>query len=190
VKEVREALLRKPKIDYITFAGHGEPSLHMDFLEIVEGIKDLRKELAPEAKIALLTNSSKLSRPDVARVCRIIDAPICKLDSGNEDTFKRVNRPRPNIYIEDIVRSIKALPNAIVQTIIVEGEAGNSDDADVESLVVAIAKAKPASVQVYSIDFPLADGTLEPVPNERLTQIAELIEAETGIEAKAYWESK
>lgn len=183
-------MLKKPEIDYITFAGHGEPSLHMDFLEIAEAITDLRKELAPEAKIALLTNSSKLSRPDVARVCRIIDAAICKLDAGNEDAFKRVNRPKPNIYLEDIVRSIKSLPKAIIQTIVVKGKAGNSDEADVQSLVGAIAEAKPAFVQVYSIDFPLADGTLEPAPNERLTQIAELIQDETGVEAKAYWESK
>ena len=190
IKEVREALLGKPEIDYITFAGHGEPSLHMDFLEIAEALKDLRDEMVPEAKVALLTNSSKLSRPDVARVCRLIDTPICKLDAGNEETFKRVNRPRPNIYLEDIVRGIKALPEAIIQTMVVEGDAGNSDEADVESLVETIKEAEPAFVQVYSIDFPIPGGSLRPVENERLTEIAKLITDETGVDAKAYWESE
>jgi len=189
LREVREALLAKPQIDYITFAGHGEPSLHMGILEIVERIMDVRSELAPQAKIALLTNSSKLARPDVARVCRLIDAPICKLDAGNEETLRRVNRPKPNIYFEDIVRGIKALTNPILQTMVIEGTAGNSDDEDIEALVEAVREIHPGFVQVYSIDLPFPDGSLKPVPNEKLAEIARLIQDETGVEAGAFWES-
>lgn len=189
VEEVKKALQEKPELDYITFAGHGEPTLHMEILDIFERIKDLRDELLPDVKIALLTNSSKLYRPDVARVCRLIDAPICKLDAGDDRTFRRVNRPRPNIYLEDVIRSIKGTANAVIQAMIVEGAEGNAGDAEIDSLIDAVKEASPTFVQVYSIDFPLPDGSLDPVPNEKLARIASRIREKAGIDAEAFWES-
>ncbi len=190
LEEVREALLRRPEVDYITFAGHGEPTLHMEFLEIVEKIVKMRDEMAPEVKIALLTNSSTLWRTDVARACVMVDAPICKLDAGDEEVFRRVNRAGPNIRLEDIVRNIRATSNAIVQAMIVEGEVGNASETDIDRLTDALKEAAPSFVQVYSIDNPFEESSLVPVSNARLERIAETISRKTGIQARAYWESK
>jgi wyosine [tRNA(Phe)-imidazoG37] synthetase (radical SAM superfamily) len=188
LEEVKEALLKRPEIDFITFAGHGEPTLHMDLLKIAASIVKMRDEIMPEIKVALLTNSSTLSRPDVASVCKTIDAPICKLDAGDEETFRRVNRARPNIRLEDIVRNIRATPNAIVQIMMVEGELGNASEKDIDKLIHALNEAAPSFVQVYSIDYPFEESSLVPVSNEELQRIADVINRETGIEARAYWE--
>lgn len=189
-EEVRKYLSGHPEIDFITFAGHGEPTLHMDFLEIVERVKKVRDEMAPNVKIALLTNSSKLSRPDVTKACELIDSPICKLDAGDEETFKRINRPNSRIYLKDIISGIRVTPKAIIQAMIVEGSTTNASHEQVRSLVNAVREAKPTFVQVYSIDFPFTEGSLIPVANEKLERIARVIKEEAGVESKAYWESK
>lgn len=189
-EELREYLSEEPEIDFITFAGHGEPTLHTDFLEIVRRVKKLRDEMAPNVKIALLTNSSKLSRPDVAEACELIDSPICKLDAGDEETFKRISRPNSRIYLEDIISGIRATPRAVIQAMIIEGSTTNASDEQIKSLVDAIKKAKPTFVQVYSIDFPFPEGSLMPAANEKLERIARIIREEAGIDSEAYWESK
>jgi len=185
-----EHLSRKLELDFITFAGHGEPTSHMGFLEIAQRVKRLRDEMAPQVKIALLTNSSNLSRPDVAEACKLIDSPICKLDAGDERTFRNLNRPRSHVHLEDIMRSIRSTPGAIIQTMMLEGSATNASEEKIRGLVNAIREVDPVFVQVYSIDFPLPERSLVPAANDKLETIARKVREETGIDAEAYWESR
>ncbi|MFQ5905834.1 MAG: hypothetical protein ACE5JA_04600, partial [bacterium] len=163
---------------------------HMGFLEIVQGVKKLRDEMAPRVKIALLTNSCNLSRADVAEACRLIDSPICKLDAGDAETFRSINRPRSRLDLEDIIRSIRSTPGAIVQAMMVEGSVTNATEKQVRSLIDAVREAKPVFVQVYSIDFPFPRASLLPVANEKLETIARRVREETEIDSQAYWESR
>ncbi|MFQ5825374.1 MAG: radical SAM protein, partial [bacterium] len=48
-----------PKPAYITFSGNGEPTLHPDFTEIVDGVIQLRNRFAPCSNTAILTNSTQ-----------------------------------------------------------------------------------------------------------------------------------
>jgi wyosine [tRNA(Phe)-imidazoG37] synthetase (radical SAM superfamily) len=188
--ELRKVLSGKPQIDFITFAGNGEPTVHPGFLEIVKRVKKVRDEMVPQVRIALLTNSSMLKRPDIAEACKLIDSPICKLDAGDEETFRRINRPIARTHLEDVVSGIKATPNATIQTIIVEGVSANTGEDHVGNIINAISKAQPVFVQVYSIDFPFPEGSIEPAANEKLERIAAMVKEKTGIDSKAYWEKK
>ncbi len=59
VKQSLEKFLHNyPKIDFITFSGNGEPTLHPQFSEIVDIIKELRDKYIPDVKLALLSNST------------------------------------------------------------------------------------------------------------------------------------
>ncbi|MFI3267793.1 MAG: radical SAM protein, partial [Rikenellaceae bacterium] len=53
------------KLDVITFAGNGEPTLHPNFKEIIDSTISLRNELFPEAKVAVLSNATRVSNENV-----------------------------------------------------------------------------------------------------------------------------
>ncbi len=103
-----EHALKKPRsIDYLTFSGNGEPTIHPDFPEIVRGVKEIKSKLHPDAKLAILSNSSRVTDPEIAAALRLLDAPMMKLDAGDEDTFRAINHPVSSVKISDIVTGLK-----------------------------------------------------------------------------------
>ena len=62
--------------DVITYAGNGEPTLHPDFPGIIDDSITLRDKYFPEAKIAVLSNSTTITNP-------LIKAALLKVDKTN-----------------------------------------------------------------------------------------------------------
>jgi len=88
--------------DYATLCGVGEPTLASN---IVEAIEILRQTLT--LPVALITNSSLLSREDVRRDLVTIDVVLAKLDAHNEEAFQMVNRPVTDCSFEMIINGIR-----------------------------------------------------------------------------------
>ena len=79
--------------DVITFAGNGEPTLHPDFAGIVDDTIQLRNELSPKSKIAVLSNATMLHKASVVEALKKVDDNILKLDSGILETILLLNKP-------------------------------------------------------------------------------------------------
>ena len=79
--------------DVITFSGNGEPTLHPDFLGIIEDTCRLRDAFCPSAKVSVLTNSTQLVREEVVRALRLCDNRILKLDSAITATMRLIDQP-------------------------------------------------------------------------------------------------
>ncbi len=90
-------------VDYITFAGHGEPTLAKNLGEMIRAVKMARNE-----KIAVITNASLIDRKDVVEDLLLADLVEAKLDASSEAFFKAVNKPMPEIHWEEIVEGLKA----------------------------------------------------------------------------------
>lgn len=75
-------------LDVITFSGNGEPTMHPDFAEIIADTIKLRDRYFPDVKISVLSNSTRLHRPDVVEALRKIDNNILKLNSAIERTVR------------------------------------------------------------------------------------------------------
>ncbi len=90
-------------IDYITFAGNGEPTLAKNLGEMIRAIKRVRKE-----KIAVITNTSLINRKDVVEDLLLADLVEAKLDASSAESLKGVNRPMAEILWPDIVEGLKA----------------------------------------------------------------------------------
>jgi wyosine [tRNA(Phe)-imidazoG37] synthetase (radical SAM superfamily) len=87
----------RENIDYITFAGSGEPTLYRGLGWLIERAKDFG------IPIAVLTNGSLLREGELYEA----DAVLPTLDAGCEETFRRVNRPYRISFdsmVEDMVR--------------------------------------------------------------------------------------
>ena len=96
-EEVRVSLEERLKegldLDVITFSGNGEPTLHPDFLSIIEDTCALRDQYCPKAKVSVLSNSTQLGRPDVVQALRLCDNRILKLDAATDEMMRRIDLP-------------------------------------------------------------------------------------------------
>lgn len=182
----RNVRRRRGRLDRLTLAGHGEPTLHPDFLDVVRALREVRDRKAPGLPLAVLSNSSTLDRPDVIRALCQVDERYMKLDAGDPVTLRRVNAcPVP---LDDLVERLRALPAIIVQAMFVTDRVGridNADDAAVKAWLDAIARIRPRAVHVYTLDRAPAWPFLRPVPDARLREIARRVQA-IGIPASAF----
>lgn len=170
------------KPDVITFSGNGEPTLHPDFKDIVQRVIKLRNELAPEAKVSVLSNSTCLGRQDVVEALRLVDNNILKLDSAVESTMRLLDRPTSQAFnVRQAVEWLKMFPGqAVVQTLFVRGEhdgksVDNTTDQEVQALIQAYKEIDPKEVMVYTIDRSTPEENLEKISPEELASIAEKI---------------
>ena len=63
--KLREMAAEGELPDVITFAGNGEPTAAPEFPQAIAGAVALRDELAPNSKIAVLSNGTRADRPQV-----------------------------------------------------------------------------------------------------------------------------
>lgn len=187
VAEALAAALRaNPPIGYITFSGNGEPTLHPDFPAIVEAVRDVRDRLCPEAKVAVLSNSSMAGEARTRAALARVDLPIMKLDAGSAATFEAVNVPAPGVKFEEIVAGLEAMPYFVAQSCFVADNPGNAADEAVADYVQVVGKVQPAAVQIYTTDRPVARAGVQMVPRERLAAIARRVCEEAGVPAEIY----
>lgn len=183
-----EAALRKPRsIDYLTFSGNGEPTIHPDFPEIVRGVKEIKDKLRPEAKLAILSNSSRVNDPEVAAALRLFDAPIMKLDAGDQETFEAINQPFSGLKIDKIAQGLKRLPILFIQSVLLNGTVTNIKGEAFERWAERLADLHPKIVQIYSTERPTARNELDCVSPEKLQEIASLLQERYNLNVHAYW---
>lgn len=173
--------------DVLTFAGNGEPTMHPDFEEIVDGVIALRDRLCPNAKVSVLSNATMLHRESVRRALGRVDNPILKLDSAFDKTAQLIDKPLGNYSIQNVVEQMKLFGGrCIVQTMFLRGEfegqrVDNATEEEISAWLKLIEEIAPRSVMVYTIDRDTPAPNLEKVPIEELRAIAERVRA-LGIE--------
>ncbi len=173
------------RLDVITFSGNGEPTMHPDFEGIIDDTIRLRDKYFPEVKISVLSNATRLDRPDVVRALRRVDNNILKLDSAIESTVQSIDRPvSPSYSAEKAIEGIAQFPGqAIIQTMLLRGQdegkaIDNTTPEHIEALLEACRRIKPRSIMLYSIDRATPCRTLEKVSREEIEEIASRFRAE------------
>ncbi len=168
--------------DYITFAGNGEPTMHPDFEEIIEGTLAVRDRLASGAKVAVLTNSTMLYRESVRRALKRVDKAMLKLDSAFDATMQVMNQPLGRRSVEDTVALMESLEgDFVIQTMFLRGEYNgvsfdNTSKEEVAAWLEIIARLRPREVMLYSIDRDTPHSDLVKITREELLEIAREVE--------------
>ncbi|MCH5227027.1 MAG: radical SAM protein [Muribaculaceae bacterium] len=175
-------------LDVITFSGNGEPTLHPDFPGIIEDVLALRNEFYPNAKVSVLTNSTKIFTPAVANALKEVDNNILKLDSAVEETMQIIDRPTsPSFTVDKVVEGLKQFAGSgIIQTMFLRGEhdgkpIDNTTPQEIDALIKAYKEIKPREIMIYSLDRSTPEEKLVKVSKEELEKIGEKIENATGI---------
>lgn len=179
------------KLDVITFSGNGEPTLHPDFEGIVDDVIRLRNHYYPNAKVSVLSNATMAHKPKVKKALLKVDNNILKLDSAVSMTLRALNRPATDsIQPEGIIATLQAFGGkCIVQTLLTRGEhegriIDNTTDAEIDALINAYLQIRPKFIQLYTVDRPTPETSMQKIPADELDAIARRIAAATGIEVK------
>lgn len=182
----------KKEIDCITFAGNGEPTMHPDFLEIIEEVIQLRDQYFPAKQIVVLSNSALLGNKKVFEALKKVDLRIMKLDAGTEYLFRKINKPLNSKKIDWYIDKLKEFKgDLIIQTIFLKGildniYIDNTSPGEVDSWLKALQEIRPKSVMIYTIDRETPAENIEKISEEQLNQIADRVRS-IGIEANVFY---
>lgn len=190
LQAVKEAVQVYCDIDYLTFSGNGEPTLHPHFSTIVSGVRRLLDELGFDVKLTILSNSTTVHLPFIRESLLLFDAPIMKLDAGDVRTLACVNRPAPAVELENIIEGLGEIPRLIIQSVLVDGKVTNIKGEAFEAWLSALSEIEPARVQIYSTDRPVSEAGVERVPPSTLQCVARDVETYTGLQVDAYWSQR
>ena len=102
-------------------------------------------------------------------------------------TLAHVNRPAAGVTLDNILTGMKATPNLIVQSVLIDGNVSNIKRKAFEAWVAALDAIRPAAVQIYSTDYPVPDAGVERVPPYILKRIAAEVAERTGLRVGAFW---
>jgi wyosine [tRNA(Phe)-imidazoG37] synthetase (radical SAM superfamily) len=173
----------------ITFAGNGEPTIHPAFSSIIDGTIALRNKYCPDARIAVLSNATRLNKPEIVNSLMKIDDNILKLDSGLESTIKILDQPVGKFSFEQLIENLVAFKGKlIIQTMFIKGTyqnqtIDNTTAEDIESWLSLLKKINPQKVMIYTIERGTPVEGLEKVDLNELKAIAHKVEM-LGIETQ------
>jgi wyosine [tRNA(Phe)-imidazoG37] synthetase (radical SAM superfamily) len=173
---LRTLLAQGDRVDRLTLAGHGEPTMHPKIKDVVSALRKVRDELVPGVPISILSNASTLDRADVREALAEIDERYMKLDAGDTATLRSVNGSP--LTIEQLVAGLKKVPDIVIQSMFVKDRTGrvdNTGDLTVINWVGALDRIRPKAVQIYTIDRTPAFPYLQAVPAARLREIVQRV---------------
>jgi wyosine [tRNA(Phe)-imidazoG37] synthetase (radical SAM superfamily) len=127
--------------DYLTIVSNGEPTLDKNLKEIIARLNKFN------IKIAVITNASLLSNPEVQENLINADWVSVKIDSGDEIAWKKINRPYKTIsfqsYIQGIINFSNKFEGKLVsETMLVDGI--NDSFEIVEKTAELVSKVNPS----------------------------------------------
>jgi wyosine [tRNA(Phe)-imidazoG37] synthetase (radical SAM superfamily) len=180
VKAALEARLKEGlALDVITFSGNGEPTLHPEFLGIIEDTIALRDRYCPNAKVSVLSNSTQLGRPDVVKALQLCDNRILKLDAATDEMMRRIDLPvNEHLTVAQIMEWLQVFEGDFtLQTCFLRGEhAGqiidNTIPEELEAWYKAVDILHPKQVMIYVIDRKTPEEHLEKIPRDEMERIA------------------
>lgn len=90
--------------DIVTFSGSGEPTLALNLAEVIHFVHEYANK-----PVMVLTNGTTLHNAAVRQDLKEADIVSVKLDAGDPEVLKRMNRPVDGVTLEKIVEGAKAL---------------------------------------------------------------------------------
>ncbi len=168
--EIRNRIQTGLKTDYITISGSGEPTLHLELGRLIDEIHRLTSIL-----VAVITNGSLLWRQDVRDDCARADVVLPSLDAGDEQTFRKLNQPHPDIDFAKFVEGLRLFKQEYHGPVWLEiflCEDINTDSKSIENIGKLIDRIKPDKVQLNTAVRPTAHPHIQAVEPGKMENIA------------------
>jgi wyosine [tRNA(Phe)-imidazoG37] synthetase (radical SAM superfamily) len=165
VEEVRETLAsHKPgDIDWITFVGSGEPTLHSGLGWMIRQVKAMT-----DIPIAVITNGSLLYLPEVRKGLLAADAVLPSLNAGTDALYQKINRPYHVQTFDRLVSGLLAFRQEYKGKLWIEvmliKDLNDTEEA-LQDLAAVLRQIKPDAVHIVLPTRPAAESWVK-VPDE------------------------
>ena len=151
---------RDMSIDYITFCGNGEPTIHPEFPEVVNKTFKIIEKYRPNTPTALFSNATTLDRKEIMDVIKSIDRVFLKFDLVNEKHFYTINKPMDNISFQKVIDNLKLASNqnirytldAAIITFLIK-EYKKNDYEYIRNWLKIVKEISPPEVNLYTIIY-------------------------------------
>lgn len=162
--------------EVITLGGLGEPTLNSEMPEIIRGVKTL----FPSMNVAVLTNASTMTDPEVRKELQEADVVLPSMDSLIISEFRAVNRPcrgtDPAAVAEALIEFRKEFKGKIFLEVLLS-KGYNDSEENLEKMRQFCSELDPDRIDVVTLSRP---GTLEkagPVDSETLGHWKKVLDA-------------
>jgi len=160
-------------LNYITISGSGEPTLNTQISQVISEIKKITN-----IAVAVITNASLLNDQTVRQALQGADLIIPSLDSIIPEIFSKVNRPHPEIKIDDTINGLISLRREFngkiwLEVMLVKGI--NDELSQIRKLKDIVDKINPDKIQLNSPVRSTAECDILPADKKKLEKIKDIL---------------
>jgi wyosine [tRNA(Phe)-imidazoG37] synthetase (radical SAM superfamily) len=166
--EVAQALTTHAtgEIDWVTFVGSGETTLHAEIGWLIRRVKDLTN-----LPIAVITNGSLLYLPEMRDELLPADAVLPSLDAGNASLYRKINRPHSEVSFTRLVEGLTAFRKEYqgklwIEVMLVSGL--NDTEEALREIAAVLNRIQPDEVHLLQPTRPPAETWVQPSDEEGL----------------------
>lgn len=181
VGEVRAALETLPPdaVDWLTFVGSGEPTLHARLGWMIRQVKTFTR-----LPVAVITNGSTLYQGRVRRALYAADAVLPSLDAGSETAYRSINRPHPGFtfdrHLQGLLRFRAGYRGKLWIEIMLLRSINDSECA-LRELASLLQTIKPDEIHLSLPLRPPAESWVQPATREALERARAILGASARI---------
>jgi len=173
LSQIKSVLSSGQRIDYLTFSGSGEPTLNSALGKLIREIKKITS-----IPVAVLTNSSLLSRKSVRKALMDADLVVPSLDAANQEIFTKINRPHPSLKAKQILEGLKKFRQEFkgstwLEVMLVKGI--NDSPSHINTLKEVIKEINPEKVQLNTVVRPPSEKFARPLSLKELEKIKDTL---------------
>ena len=160
--EVQQALAAQQsgEIDWVTFVGSGEPTLHSGLGWLIRQVKALT-----DIPVAVITNGSLLYYQEVREELSFADAVMPSLDAGSAWLYRRINRPSPQFSFDRLIEGLKIFRQVYsaqlwVEVMLIKGM--NDTEEALREIAAALIDIQPHQIHLLLPVRPPAESWVQP----------------------------
>jgi len=154
------------EIDYISFVGSGEPTLHSELGWLIRAVKSMTT-----IPVAVITNGSLLHCADVRADLLPADIVMPTVSAGTPELHRRIHRPHPEATFARLIEGVTAFRASYTGQLWVEVmliRDVNDSEAALTDLAAVLRRIQPDQVHVILPDRPPAEPWVLPADQEGL----------------------
>ena len=173
------------KLHSIVVMGHGDPTRHPNFKEIVENLRELRDKWFSKAAVTLFATPLFLDDPEIRHTVAMFDKPILRFEWGTAKTFASLTGER-STRLRQVVENLANTDRMILQATFRKGAEDNSAANEVKGWLKRVDELRPLEVHISTVEPTKKRGAPRPVPPKFLEGIAEQVREQTGVPAQVF----
>ncbi|MCK5800752.1 MAG: radical SAM protein [Deltaproteobacteria bacterium] len=164
-------------VDFLSFVPDGEPTLDVNLGREIEALRQFGRP------VAVITNATLLGLPDVRKELATADWVSLKVDTVDEKTWHKLNRPRRTLDLsplQDGMRSFRRMftGTLVTETMLVAGLNDTARHAEATASFLSLLNPDMAYISVPT--RPPAETWVKPPDGEALVRYHDIFDAKVG----------